>query len=133
VQSEVPDRAIHYLQEAAGLYGGYFLEDFADSEWAIARQEELRRTYQEALLLLGELLHAAGRYAEGTDAYRKAIAHDRFLEEAHRGLMRCQAGMGERSSALSHYDELVALLEEQLCAPPTPETTMLYRELRGDR
>jgi predicted ATPase/two-component SAPR family response regulator len=133
VQAEAPDTAIRYLQEAAGLYEGDFLEDFADSEWAMARQEELRRAYQEALLLLGELLYAAGRYAEGADAYRKAIAHDRFLEEAHRGLMRCQAGMGERSSALRHYDELVALLEEQLGAPPTPETTTLYRQLRGDR
>jgi len=133
IQAEAPDQAIRHLQEAVSLYGGDFLEDFAESEWAMARQEELRRAYQEAMLFLGGLQYAGARYSEAADAYRKAIVHDRFLEEAHRGLMRCQAAMGERGSALRHYDELVALLEEQLGAPPTPETTALYEELRESR
>jgi DNA-binding SARP family transcriptional activator len=42
-RSEAPDRAIRCLQEASALYGGDFLEDSADGEWAMARQEELRR------------------------------------------------------------------------------------------
>jgi two-component SAPR family response regulator len=65
-------------------------------EWAVERQEELRRAYQEALLLLGRLLADQDRHAEATDAYRAAIAHDRLLEESHRGLMRSQEAMGER-------------------------------------
>jgi tetratricopeptide (TPR) repeat protein len=59
------------------------------------RQEELRRASQEALLLLGRLLSTRERHAEAAEAYRKAIAHDGLLEEAHRGLMRCQAALGE--------------------------------------
>jgi two-component SAPR family response regulator len=82
------------------------------------RQEELRREYRETLLLLGRLLSARERHAEASEAYRKAIAHDGLLEEAHRGLMRCQAALGERGRALKHYDELVGLLEEQLGVPP---------------
>ncbi len=74
VQSEAPERAIGHLQEAVGLYGGDFLEDLAvEGEWAYARQEELRRSYQEALLLLGGLLVSQGRNAEAAEAYRKAI------------------------------------------------------------
>ena len=130
LREEAPERAIAHLQEAAGLYRGDFLEDFAAGEWAMEKQEELRRDYQDALLFLGEILCARERYAEAADAYRKAIAHDSFLEEAHRGLMRTQAAMGERGQALRHYEELIAMLEEQLDTSPAPETTDLYRRLR---
>jgi DNA-binding SARP family transcriptional activator len=132
VRSEAPERAIEHLRAAAGLYGGDFLEDLAvEGEWALERQEELRRSYQEALLLLGALLVAQDRHAEAAEYYRKAVSHDRFLEEAHRGLMRSQAAMGERGRALRHYEELVALLKGQLCSSPAPETSELYESLRS--
>jgi predicted ATPase/DNA-binding SARP family transcriptional activator len=131
---EGPDQAIRHLQEAADLYRGDYLEDLAvEGEWAFALQEELRRSYQEALLLLGGLLGAQNRHAEAAEAYRKAIAHDRFLEEAHRGLMRSQATMGERGRALRHYEELVRLLKDELGSSPAPETSALYERLRGGR
>ncbi len=102
----------------------------AEAEWALIRQEELRRTYQEALLELGRLLCTEGRYGEAAEAYRKAIEHDRYLESAHRGLMRCQARMGERGQALRHYRDLLELLGEELGSSPAPETTELYERLR---
>jgi predicted ATPase/DNA-binding SARP family transcriptional activator len=133
VRDQAPEIAIRHLKEAAELYGGDYLEDFADGEWAFARQEELRRSYQEALLLLGGLLLAEDRHAEAAKAYRRAISHDRFLEEAHRGLMRSQAAMGERGRALRHYEELVGLLGDELGASPAPETSALYEGLREGR
>jgi two-component SAPR family response regulator len=132
LQAEAPEQAIRHLKEAVGLYGGDFLEDFADSEWAMLRQEELWREYREALLLLGGLLFARERHAEAAEAYRKAIAHDGLLEEAHRELMRCHAALGERGRAIRHYEELVELLEQQLGARPAPETSVLHERLRAD-
>jgi DNA-binding SARP family transcriptional activator len=132
VHAQAPERAIGHLQKATELYGGDLLEDdFAYSEWVLVRQQELWRSYQEALLLLGELLYGQERYAEAAEAYRKAIAHDRYLEEAHRGLMRCQAAIGERGRAIRHYEELVEMLYEQLSTAPAPETSALYERLRA--
>jgi len=132
LRTEAPEQAIRHLQEAADLYGGDFLEDLAaDGEWALERQEELGRAYQEVMLLLGRLLFNQARYAEAAGAYRKAITHDRFLEEAHRELMRSQAALGERGRAQRHYEELVALLEEQLGTPPASESRALYQRLRA--
>jgi two-component SAPR family response regulator len=51
------------------------------------------------------------------DAYRKAVAHDELLEEAHRTLMRCQAALGERGRVIRHYEELVGSLANELGAP----------------
>jgi two-component SAPR family response regulator len=132
LRSEAPEQAIGHLQEAADLYGGDFLEDLAaEGEWAMDGQEVLRRAYGEALLLLGRLLFAQALPAEAAEAYRKAISHDRLLEEAHRELMRCQAALGERGRTLRHYEELVELLDEQLGTSPAPETVALYLRLRA--
>jgi DNA-binding SARP family transcriptional activator len=131
LQPEAPAQAIGHLQEAADLYRGDFLEDLvAEGEWVTLRQEELWREYREALLLLGRLLSAQERHAEAAEAYRKAIAHDGLLEEAHRGLIRCYAALGERGRALKHYEELVELLDEQLGTSPAPETVALHERLR---
>jgi predicted ATPase/DNA-binding SARP family transcriptional activator len=131
VRSEAPERAIKLLQVAAGLYGGDYLEDLpVEGEWAFGRQEELRRTHQEALLLFGGLLRDQGRHAQAAEAYRRAIAQDGYLEAAHRGLMRCYASLGERTRALEHYQALVGKLREELVTAPAPETRALFEELQ---
>ena len=83
------------------------------------------------MLLLGEMLVGRERHAEAAQAYRKAIARDRYFEEAHRGLMRSLAYSGERGRALRHYEELAGLLEEELGSAPAPETRTLYERLRA--
>ena len=131
LRSQSPDEAIGHLQKAVGLYGGDFLEDLPGGEWAYERQDELRREYQDALMLLGRMLFTRERHAEAAESYRKAIAQDEFMEEAHRELMRSQAALGERGRALRHYEDLAGLLEDRLGTSPAPETTALYERLRA--
>ena len=130
-RAEEPERAIGLLQEASDLYGGDYLEDLAvEGEWAFVRQEVLGRTFQEALLLLGELLLARGRHAEAADAYMRAVARDNYHEAAHRGLMLSYARSGERGRAIEQYRSLLRVLREELGTAPGSETTALYEELR---
>jgi DNA-binding SARP family transcriptional activator len=117
-------------QDALKLYQGDLAADLTDSDWPSARREALRRDYLEALLKLGGLGLAAGRYAEAAETYRTAIAADSYQEQAHRELMRCLARMGERGQAMRQYQGLTAHLREQLGAPPAAETTALYEQLR---
>jgi predicted ATPase/DNA-binding SARP family transcriptional activator len=133
LHDEAPEQAIQHLQEAAELYSGDFLEDTVNGEWAMERQEELRRANGEALLLLGGLLSTSRRHAEAAEVYRRAISHERFVEEAHRGLMRSYVALGEPGRALRHYDELARMLEEQLGASPSSETAALYESLRSGK
>jgi len=75
LQAESPERAVRHLREAAGLYKGDYLEDLTiEGEWAMEGQDMLRRSYQEALLLLGGLLFSQKRHAEAADVYRRVIA-----------------------------------------------------------
>ncbi len=72
-----------------------------------------------------------GFLTEAADTYRKAIAHDAYLEETNRELMRCQAALGERGRAIRHYEELVELLVVRLGMAPAPETRALHARLRA--
>lgn len=123
---------IDNLQQAITLYRADFLVEF-DSEWCLLRREALRQQFLEALLHLGKLLLADGRYPRAAAIYRQAIAHDDLLESAHRGLMRALAGMGESTQAIRHYQHLTELLQDELGVSPSLETTTLYQLLRQSK
>jgi predicted ATPase/DNA-binding SARP family transcriptional activator len=125
--------ALPDLQRAVAAYGGDFLGDMAVGEWAQTRRDELRRAFEAALLAVGRLHTAAGRYQPAVTAFRRAVAHEPLNETAHRELMSSWARMGETARAVRHYRELVELLREQVGVPPAAETTALYRRLLDDR
>jgi DNA-binding SARP family transcriptional activator len=124
-----PRLAADYLDRATSLYDGDFL-DGAEAEWCQVLREDLLQKYLWALVARGGLFFDAGEYVQATEVYRRAIAKDDYLEAAHRELMRCLARQGELGQALRHYQSLVSLLNEELNAPPAPETVALYERLR---
>ncbi len=124
-----PEAALPELQRAIGVYGGDFLDGMSAGEWALVRRDELRRAFESALLAAGRLQTAAGRHQAAATLFRRAVAHEPLNETAHRELMNCWSRLGETARAVRHYEELTALLREQVGVPPAPETTALYRRL----
>ena len=122
--------AIAALEEAVALYRGDFLEGALFGDWVMERQDELRRKYLDATLALGELLESGQRFGEAAEVFRRAIARDRLLERAHRGLMRSLARNGERERALRHFPVLQALLRAELDCDPQVETSDLHERIR---
>ena len=126
-------REIQLLDEATQLWRGDFLEDLDAGEWAIFLREELRRKMIDALIHLGQLHFTDAHYREAAETYRRVLSFDNYLELAHRELMRCHARQGETSQALRHYQQLRELLQRELHAEPSSETTLLFERLRrGD-
>jgi predicted ATPase/DNA-binding SARP family transcriptional activator len=121
--------ALPDLQRAVAAYRGDFLAGMAAGEWAEGRRDELARSFESALLAVGRLHAAAGRYQPAAAAFRRAIAHEPLNETAHRELMNCWVRLGETARAVRHYQELVELLQERVGVPPAAETTALYRRL----
>ncbi len=110
-------------------YGGDFLDGMAAGEWALVRRDELRRSFESALLAAGRLQGAAGRHQAAAALFRRAVAHEPLNETAHRELMSSWARLGETARAIRHYEELVGLLHDQVGVPPDAETTALYQRL----
>ena len=127
------EAALRDLQRALAAYGGDFLAGLAAGEWAQGRRDELRRSFESALLAAGRLHAAAGRHQAAAAAFRRAIAHEPLNETAHRELMDAWASLGETARAIQHYSELVELLADQVGVPPSAETTALYQRLLGQR
>jgi predicted ATPase/DNA-binding SARP family transcriptional activator len=125
------ETALPDLQRAIAAYGGDFLAGMTAGEWAQARREELSRRFESALLAVGRMHFAAGRYQAAVTAFRRAIEHEPLNESAHRELMTCWEHLGETARAVRHYKELDALLREQVGVPPAAETTELYHRLAG--
>jgi predicted ATPase/DNA-binding SARP family transcriptional activator len=123
--------ALPDLQRAIAACGGDFLAGMTVGEWAHARRDELRRRFESALLAAGRLQAAAGRYQAAVSAFRRAVEHEPLNESAHRELMTCWEHLGETARAVRHYEELAALLREQVGVPPAAETTALYERLTG--
>ena len=123
--------ALPDLQRAVAAYRGDFLAGMAAGEWAQARRDELARSFESALLAIGRLHAAAGRYQPAAAAFRRAVAHEPLNETAHRELMNCWVRLGETARAVRHYEELTELLQEQVGVPPAAETTALYQQLAG--
>jgi predicted ATPase/DNA-binding SARP family transcriptional activator len=124
--------ALPDLQRAVAAYGGDFLAGMAAGEWAQVRRDELGRSFESALLAVGRLHMAAGRFQAAAAAFRRAVAHEPLNEVAHRELMRCWARLGETARAVRHYEELTELLRDRVGVPPAAETSALYRRLAGD-
>lgn len=126
-------RAIERLEAAAQLWRGDFLEDMDAGEWAIFRRENLRQSFLQALLDLGQLYLAEARYADAVEAFQRALSLDNYLEVAHRELMRAYARQGDAARAVRHFNEWRHLMREELSAEPSAETLLLYDRLRrGD-
>ncbi len=121
--------AIDVLRAAVALYQGDYLSGEV-FDWALERQEELRRQFQDAALSLAQLLFDAERYGEAEEVYRRVLSDDSYLEAAHCGIMRCLARQGARPQALRHYQSLVDLLQRDLEAEPMAETTALYERIK---
>jgi len=126
-----PAAALPDLQRAIAAYGGDFLAGMSAGDWAQARRGELRRRYETALFASGRLHAAAGRHAAAVTAFRRAIEHEPLNESAHRELMACWEQLGETARAVRHYEELAALLRDEVGVPPAAETTALYQRLAG--
>lgn len=122
------EEAISALQEADRLYAGDYLQDNRYQEWAVPERDRLRQTEVEVLLHLGGLL-AERDSAGAIDAFRRAIALEAYSEPAYAGLMRLLAQTGQHAEALRQYQVLERILQQELRAAPSPETTALYRQI----
>jgi two-component SAPR family response regulator len=122
-------KAAHIYAEAIVMYRGDFLEELSEHDWCALRREEFLRKYLAALQTLGEYHTAAQNYREAICYYERILEKDSYQEGAYRGIMCCQALLGERSAALKIYRQLAEVFDRELGVEPTRETTALYESV----
>ncbi|HEY9897557.1 MAG TPA: BTAD domain-containing putative transcriptional regulator [Pantanalinema sp.] len=117
------------LEKALELYRGRFLADLDESLWVQATQEHF---HQRALSAFERLLSIH----EGTGAFEtvlawadRALAVDACAEFAHRAKMTALHRLGNRQGAVRHYQQLEAILAQELGVSPAAESKEVYARI----
>jgi non-specific serine/threonine protein kinase len=118
------------LERALARFRGDLLDGEPVGDWHLEHRDRLQRTYVDALMELGAQLLREERQGKAAEVYRRVLARDELHEEALLALMRCHAGLGERSQALRVYRRFADRLREELEAEPGRETTRLFERLQ---
>lgn len=123
-------RALTAYDAATRLYRGDLLEDNPFDEWCLMEREHLRETYVDALQRIAAISHDRGELDRAIDAWRRALRVDPLREDAQRRLIESLWLAGRRDEALRQYDQLRALLSDELGVAPMPETEDVIRRIR---
>ncbi len=116
------------LQYAIDLYRGDLLADFYD-DWILRERDHYQALYLDLLLRVTQLMRSRSDYGSAIEYAERALESDPANERAHQHLMFCRLASGDRTGALRQYEKCRLLLQEELAAEPSPETTALYRWL----
>jgi predicted ATPase/DNA-binding SARP family transcriptional activator len=118
-----------FLQANLALWQGDLLAGFYD-EWITLEREYYRTRLLKLFLQVTQSLRARSEYAQAIAVAQRVLTHDLANEHAHQHLMFCYVAAGDRPAALRQYELCVRALQEDLDAPPLPETTALYQWIK---
>ncbi|MBX3015648.1 MAG: winged helix-turn-helix domain-containing protein [Caldilineaceae bacterium] len=125
------------LARAVERYQGPFLHNFAaiDSdlfeEWLLIQRENF---HQQAMLMLEQVsayAYSQGDYTQALHFAQRQTQLDPLHERAQRQLLRSLIQLGDRSTALAHFENFQARLAADLAVSPSPETLALVAEIRA--
>ncbi len=116
------------LAAAADLCRGELLQGVY-FEWADPLKGHFRERLLDVLVRLSDLRAQRGDHEGALDAVRRAISVDPFAEHLYRRAMTLYAHLGRTSDVHRIYNELEALLADELEAEPDPETSELKDRL----
>jgi DNA-binding SARP family transcriptional activator len=109
-------------------YGGAYMPD-TEATWTYLERERLRKIYLDTALGLAQLTFQAGASSTALEWCQRVLNEDSCLEDAHRLAMRIYAAIGNRAGVARQYALCQMALQEEVDAPPSPQTEQLYAQL----
>lgn len=119
------------LTQATELYLGDLLPEIYD-DWILPWRVNLREQYLTALEKLVELQQHQHNLVQALHCARRLIIIEPLREYNQQIYLRLLGRLHRRSEALTHYDYLQALLQQELGLDPMPETQAIITAIRQD-
>jgi DNA-binding SARP family transcriptional activator len=126
-------------EAASRLIAGEFLEGFSVAgasefeNWLASERSAVRLRCIEVLAHHADALLRAGQAQEASAVAARALALDPGSEGALRIVMKSLVLAGDRAGALERYEEFAARLQQEIGAPPDPQTQALAERVRHER
>jgi non-specific serine/threonine protein kinase len=119
------------LEAAVTEYRGVLLEGCAE-EWVLQERAAREQAYLAALQEIASAAAARGDHTTSARYLRLAVAVDPYREDFQRALMEAEAGSDSPAGALMVYREFRELLQREMAAAPSEQTTALFQRLREE-
>lgn len=120
--------ALLALEKALALYKGDLLPGCYD-DWISPERERLSQSFVRALEEATTLLEMQREYTRAINIAQRLLLHDPLHEPGYRSLMRLQALVGNRATALRVYHTCVTTLQRELGVEPDADTLRVYERL----
>ena len=118
---------------ALDLYIGELLPTDRYEDWAEEPRRRLQEMYLSLLLGLAHLHQELGDYESAIEALRRVVSQEPTREEAHIGLMRLYALVGNYGEVLAQYGRLEETLSRVLGTEPAASSRTLREEIAAGR
>jgi DNA-binding SARP family transcriptional activator len=126
----VPSLALEHDLAAVDLYRGDLFADLVDAEWSGLDREHYRIHFVSAAVRAGQLLLGRGDPDRAEAVARRALAIDRWAEEAYAVLVGAAIARSDRAGAHRMLNHCFDALEE-LGAQPSAATRSLRLRLQA--
>lgn len=98
----------------------------------VSLRERLKNQYLDAVQELAAYYEADGDAPKALTLWQRILADEPDNEAAHRGAIRCYAGLGRVDAVHRQYRACVDSLRRELGVEPSAETTTLFSSLTGE-
>lgn len=118
------------LTDAVDQYGGTFFME-SDSDWVITRRRSIEGRYLELLLDHSEEALIHDHASRAVDSLRKALSIDPYRDDLNHRYLEALGRLERRSEIVSHYQQYIHLLSNDLGLDPPDSVRKLYSRLLG--
>lgn len=125
------DSAIESYRSAIKLYKGPYLEENSYEMWLLPIKNYYRRLYLKTLFKLIELLKEKEKYEDIIAICEDALALHPYEEAIHIYLMESMLKMGQVKNALSHYEYVSSINENESTNMTSLAMSAIYRKIKS--
>ncbi len=113
------------LSQAIELYNAPFLHTI-EMVWVVARREQLRQLFAQALISMGRLNKRRGDHLKAVGYFIRSLKETPEREDIHREIMNIYLKLGRREDARAQYQQLCDTLSTRFGIGPSRESQDLY-------
>jgi DNA-binding SARP family transcriptional activator len=123
-------RRLFALTEAINSYAGPFLSEFA-SQWVTERRRVLEMRYLDLAASYADEALLRSQPLRAVNTLRRALRIDPYRDDLNLRMLEALGRLGRRSEIVSHYQQYVRLLADELGLDPPYALRDAYTRLIG--
>ncbi len=128
-EKRTDEKRMDAFSEAAALYQGDYLANCAGELWVMAAAEHYRAVFEECADRAAAIADASGLHARLIEPLRRAVRQYPYSERLNGAYIAALYEAGQVSEAIRQYEQLAALLLDDLGVNPSRYLTELHARL----